>query len=102
MADFLWFAVGTAVLYFFSLACLAPLVGKNIESKELRIIIFCLVIIVFSLLNAYLLYNQLHTLSIEDIENAWKEYVEYCSDQHVSWNEFTFPEWASSQASYGI
>ena len=102
MADFLWFAVCTAVLYFFSLAFLAPIVGDKIESKGLCIIIFCLVIVGFSLVNAYFLYDKLHTLPIEDIENAWKEYVEYCGDRHISWNETTFPEWLESMASSGI
>lgn len=96
MADFLSFVFATVMAYLFSLAGVEYAQGK---SKKTRRILICLITLAFSIINGWMMYINLNTISINEVDKAWRRYTTYCRQEHISWNEITFPEWLSIEAS---
>ena len=96
MTDFICFVFSTAMLYFFSLL---PLEYAKDKSKKTCAVIVCLVIAGFSILNGWAMNINLNKIPMDSVEKSWEEYVTYCKEEQISWNELTFPEWLGVKAS---
>jgi hypothetical protein len=96
MSDFLIFVLASAMLYFFSIVPIEYAVGK---SEKVKIRLICLVIVVFSIVNGWLMYFNRNVLPLDAVDKEWDRYVTYCRQEHISWSDLTFPEWLSLKAS---
>jgi hypothetical protein len=96
MSDFLIFVLASAMLYFFSLV---PIEYAFSKSEKVKICLICLVIVVFSIVNGWLMYFNQNILPLDAVDKEWDRYVEYCRQEHISWSDLTFPEWLSLKAS---
>ncbi len=96
MMDFLVLMLITAILLFFALVGIEYASSK---SKRTRIFLVCSIILAFSTLNAWVITINQNKIPIDSVEKAWNDYTEECREQHISWNELTFPEWLSIKAS---
>lgn len=96
MSDFLIFVLASAMLYFFSIVPIEYAFGKS-EKVKTRLI--CLVIVVFSIVNGWLMYFNRNVLPLDAVDKEWDRYVAYCRQEHISWSDLTFPEWLSLKAS---
>ena len=83
-------------MYFFSLL---PLEYAKDKSKRVCAMIYCLVIFGFSILNGWQMNINLNKIPVSSVEKEWKEYTLYCKEEHISWDELTFPEWLAIVAS---
>ena len=96
MSDFLIFAFSTATLYFVSLLGIEYANGKT---KKVKNRLICLIIVVFSIINGWVMYINQNKLPIETVDREWDRYVIFCRQEHISWSDITFPEWISLVAS---
>lgn len=78
---------------------LAGIVGLKKAPKDVRIILISLMIILFGLVNAFVMNIKEKALPLDVIDKEWDRYVVFCKEQHISWNDLTFPEWLSIEAS---
>lgn len=96
MSDFLCFVLASAMLYFFSLVPIEYAFGK---SEKVKIRIICLVIVVFSIVNGWAMSVNQDKIPLDSVEKAWENYTNFCSEEHISWSDLTFPEWLSLKTS---
>ena len=96
MSDILIFSFATAMLYSYSLLGIEYAKSKT-EKVKIRLI--CLVIVVFSIFNGWLMYFNRNVLPLDAVDKEWDRYVAYCRQEHISWSDLTFPEWLSLKAS---
>ena len=92
MSDFFWNIFSTVWMYVLSLA---GIYSVKQTPKKICIFLICLIIILFSVLNAWVMSIKENTLPLEVIDKEWGEYVDYCRQEHISWSELTFPDWLS-------
>lgn len=90
MSDFFIYAFSTAVVYFFSLVGIEYAYSK---SRKVRLFLVCTIITAFSLFNGWVINVNKNRIPISSVEKAWNEYTTYCKEEHISWNELTFPDW---------
>lgn len=96
MSDFLLNIVLTAWKYCVFLAAIFSL---KKAPKDVRIFLICSIIILFSVLNAWVININLKTLPLDVIDREWNKYVNFCRQEHISWSDLTFPEWLSIEGS---
>ena len=92
MSDYLWYVVGTAMLYLYSLV---PLSYASDKSKKTKRFIIGLVVLVFSLGNGWIMSVNENKIPVEEVEKEWNRYVMFCKQEHISWSDITFPDWLS-------
>ncbi len=90
MSDILWFAFSTAVLYCFSLVGIEYARDKT---KKVRVFLTSFIIVVFSIVNGWIINVNFKKIPVTSIEKEWCNYTAFCKEEHISWNELTFPEW---------
>lgn len=95
MSDFLIFAFITAFAYCFSLVGIEQARKK---SGKVRCILIVLIIAIFSVLNGWAMSINEDKIPIDFVEKEWDRYVIDCKQNHISWNELTFPEWLSIES----
>ncbi|MBQ4556560.1 MAG: hypothetical protein IJA60_02805 [Clostridia bacterium] len=95
MMDFLILMLITAILLFFVLVGIEYASSK---SKRTRIFLVYSIILAFSALNAWVITVNQNKIPIDSVEKAWNDYTKECREQHISWNELTFPEWLGFKA----
>lgn len=96
MSDFFGNTVSTAWMF---CLFLAGMFSIKQTSKKFRIFLICSIIILFSVFNAWIMNIKENTLPVEAVEKEWNRYVMFCKQEHISWNDITFPEWLSLVAS---
>lgn len=96
MSDFLGCVLASAMLYF---STLVPIEYAFSKSKKVQIRLIFLVLVVFSIVNGWLMYFNQNTLPLDIVDKEWDRYVVYCRQEHISWSDLTFPEWLSLKAS---
>lgn len=96
MSNFICIAFAISIGYMFSLAGIEYAKDKP---KKVRRFLTCSIIIAFSLLTTWTIKINECKIPIEAVEKEWRKYVSYCHDEHISWNELTFPEWLNIEAS---
>jgi hypothetical protein len=78
---------------------LAGIVSLKKAPKDVRIILISLIVILFGLVNAFVMNIKEKTLPLDVIDKEWDRYVDFCKQEHISWSDVTFPEWLSIEAS---
>ena len=96
MSDILWFAYSSAIICCGVLWCIEYARSKP---KNIKYPLIGLIILVFSLLNGWLMNVNQNKLPLDAVESKWNEYADYCRQEHISWSEITFPEWLSLECS---
>lgn len=96
MSDFFISVLLSAMLYFISLV---PIEYAYSKTKKTKINLICLVAIVFGIVNGWIMSVNENKLPLEAVNKEWERYVIYCRQEHISWNDLTFPEWLSLEAS---
>lgn len=96
MSDFLCFALATAMAYFFSLAGIEYAQDKP---KDIKILLICLITVVLSVFNAWAITVNQNKIPIASVEKKWNEYINYCKEENISWDEYPFPHWLTVEAS---
>ena len=96
MSDFISNTLLTAWIY---CLFLAGIFSVRQASKNIRIFLICLIIILFSVFNAWVMNIKEKTLPLEAVDKEWNRYVIYCREEHISWSDLTFPEWLSLEVS---
>lgn len=96
MNDIIINAIAMAIAYLISLAGMEYAASKG---GKVKILLIILIITVFSLFGGWAIAFNENKIPIDAVEKEWKRYTIYCREEHISWNEITFPEWLSLQAS---
>lgn len=96
MSEFLLNVILTAWIYCLTLAGIFSL---KKAPKDVRIVLICSIIILFSIFNAWVINIKEKTLPLDVIDREWNRYADFCRQEHISWSDLTFPEWLSLEAS---
>ena len=72
---------------------------SNDKSEKLQTAIKIFAVVVFSLVLVWLLNINRQKIPLDKVEEAWNQYTDYCKENHISWSEYTFPEWLSGEDS---
>lgn len=96
MSDFLINAIVIGAVYLFSLLGISYAANK---SKKIRIAVIAAVTVAFSFYVAAAAIIGTKRIPTNVVEKEWKRYTEYCKENHISWGEYTFPEWLEVETS---
>ena len=96
MTDFLYFSFASAILYFISLVVIYYAYGRT---KKIKLFLICLVVVTFGIFNGWAMSVNQDKIPLDSVEKAWENYTNFCSEEHISWSDLTFPEWLSLKTS---
>ena len=96
MSNFLLYVLITMIVFFFSLSGIEY---ANSKPKRFRFFLIAIIMLTFSIWNAWALTVNENKIPIKNVEKLWYEYAAHCKEEHISWNELTFPKWLEIEAS---